>query len=143
MYALEEQPKQAVAVLKDRLKPAAGVDAKRIDQLVADLASEQYPVRKKATDELEKLGELAQPAIEKAQTQEPTLETQRRLDKLLEKILNDQAPTAQVTQALRAMQVLEEAGSPEARQVLQTIAQGAPAHRLTRHAEQALKRLAN
>jgi hypothetical protein len=43
---------------------------------------------------------------------------------------------------MRAVEVLERIGTAEARQVLQVIAQGAPGARLTREAQEALKRLA-
>jgi hypothetical protein len=43
---------------------------------------------------------------------------------------------------LRALEVLERLGTPEARQVLKALADGAPAARLTREARSALDRLA-
>jgi len=42
---------------------------------------------------------------------------------------------------LRALEVLEQVGTPEARQVLTTLATGAPHARLTREAKAALDRL--
>jgi hypothetical protein len=50
---------------------------------------------------------------------------------------------AEALRAIRAVEVLEQLGTPEARQVLQNLADGAPGHKLTRHAEAALKRLSN
>lgn len=141
MQALDAQPNEALAIIKDRLKPAPGVEAAHIEKLVADLDSEQFPLRKSATQELEKLGELAQPAMEKALEKKPALEMQRRIEKLLDKIVNDLPPSPAGQQAIRAMHVLEKAATPEARELLVRMAQGAPGHRLTRHAEDALKRL--
>jgi hypothetical protein len=43
---------------------------------------------------------------------------------------------------LRAIEVLEQVGSPEAREVLQNLADGAPEARLTREAKAAIARLA-
>src|SRR5262249_6494364 len=55
IHALRASPKEAVAFLKARLKPAEGVDAKKLARLVADLGSDTYTVRQKASAELEKL----------------------------------------------------------------------------------------
>jgi hypothetical protein len=45
-------------------------------------------------------------------------------------------------QRLRAVQVLERIGSPEARQILEALAKGAPGARETREAQASLSRLA-
>ncbi|MBI3409879.1 MAG: hypothetical protein HY040_16190 [Planctomycetes bacterium] len=141
MQAFDNQPAEALAAFSDRLKPAVGVEAKHIENLVADLDSDQYPLRRKATEELERLGDLAQIPLETALKKKPTLEMQRRLEKLLDKINNEQPPPADVLQAIRAVQILEKAGTPEALLLVQRISEGAPGHRLTRHAEAMLKRL--
>jgi hypothetical protein len=60
---LATAPKQTLALLQDKVKPTAGVDAKEINQLIADLESNQFEVREKANTALEKLGELAQPWV--------------------------------------------------------------------------------
>jgi hypothetical protein len=124
----------------EQLKPAIGVDAKRIAQLIADLETAKYETRQKATDELEKLGELAEPALRQARAKGPSLEMSRRLDMLIEKIVSDKVPPAETVRALRAVQILEQIGDADARTVLQRLADGAPGHRLTRHAQAALKR---
>jgi len=133
-------PRQAVAVFSEQLKPAVGVDGKRIDQLIADLESTRYETRQKATDELEKLGELAEPALRKAKTRGPSLEMSRRLDTLIEKIVSDKIPPAETVRALRAVHILEQIGDAGARNVLQRLAEGAPGHRLTRQAQATLKK---
>jgi type II secretory pathway pseudopilin PulG len=72
-----EEPKAA---------PAPKVDAERVKQWIADLGSNTFDVRKKATEELEKLGAAIEPALKKAQGGKPTLEISKRLDQLLQKI---------------------------------------------------------
>ena len=66
--------KQAVPFLRDRVKPAVPADPKKLERLIADLDSEKFDVRAGAIAGLEKLGELAEPALEKARTGEATLE---------------------------------------------------------------------
>ena len=78
--------KRTSAFLGERLKPAAPVDPKLLDALIADLDSAKFPVRKKATDELEKLGDLAMPALQKVVNSQPTLEARMRVEPLIEKL---------------------------------------------------------
>jgi WD40 repeat protein len=141
VVALSLNAKQATPWLKDHIKPAVGVDPKRIDQLLADLDDNNFQVRQKAAEELEKLGEQAEPALEKVLKGQPSLETRKRIEALFEKILNGKEPPADVLQALRGVEALEEIGGPEARQVLEQIARGAGGARLTRAAQSSLQRL--
>jgi WD40 repeat protein len=140
---LSTAPKEAVAVLKERLKPAAGVDGQRLERLVTDLGDEKFKVRRQAMEELEKLGELAQPALQKVLDGPAALEVRRRVEQLLDKVATDQTPSVDVQRSIRAVYVLEQIATPEAREVLRTVAQGAPGAQLTRHAQGALKRIPN
>jgi WD40 repeat protein len=138
---LSAAPRQAVDLVKANIKPAAGVDDKRIEQLIADLESDKFQTRQKATKELEKLGELAEPALKKSLQTLKWLESKRRVEKLLDQIANDQTPSADVVRTLRAVQVLGNLGTPEAHTELERLAKGAPGDKLTRHVEATLKRL--
>jgi RNA polymerase sigma factor (sigma-70 family) len=140
VVALSLDPKQ-VAWLKEQLKPAAGVDPKRIDQLIADLDDNNFQVRQRAADELEKLGELAEPALEKVLKNKPNLDLEKRIQALLEKIVTGKEPPASIMQALRGLEVLEEIGGSEARQTLEKMAQGAAGAQVTRAAQSSLQRL--
>ena len=137
---LATAPKQTLAMLLKKVKPTAGVDLKEIEKLIADLESNQFEVREKANTELEKLGELAQPALQKVLDSQLSLETRQRVERILEK-LTGQAPPPEVLRNIRAVQLLEQMASPEAKQLLQALAKGAPGDKLTRQAEAALKRL--
>jgi len=73
----------------------------------------------------------------------PALETRRRLEQLIENQVRERwSPSAEWLRIGRALEVLEHIGSPEARQVLQALAEGAPGAMLTREAKAALERLA-
>jgi hypothetical protein len=59
----------------------------------------------------------------------------------MEKMVTGQPPPPDVLRSLRAVRVLQLIGTADAKDVLQTLAKGAPGDRLTREAEAALKRL--
>jgi RNA polymerase sigma factor (sigma-70 family) len=139
--ALASAPAQAVPWLRERLRPVkASVDARRLARLIGELDSDQFAVRGTALRELEGLGDLAEPALRRALAGRPSLETQRRLEGLLDK-LQRQAPPPAALQALRALEVLERAGTPAARALLAELAKGAREARLTREARASLERL--
>jgi hypothetical protein len=131
---------QAVPLLKDRLRPAAAVPAERLRKLLADLDSEAFAVREAARKELHDLGDLAEQALRKALEGNPSLETRKRIEALLD-VSPLPARSPEVLRRLRAIQALEQIGTPAARQLLQHLAEGAPSARETREARAALQRL--
>jgi hypothetical protein len=137
---IDSSAPQTVTFLRERLRPFPNPDQRWISQLITDLDSEEFEARKRASAELEKLGDLAEPALCKALESNPSLETRKRLQTILETVVT-QPPTGERLQALRALAVLEYIGSREARQLLEALAKGAPAARLTREAQGSLERL--
>jgi WD40 repeat protein len=133
-------PDQAVALIKQRIGPATPADAKRLAQLVADLQSDRFELRRQAQSELEGLGERAEPALRRALAGDPPLELRQRLERLL--ALSAKAPPAGQLRQLRTVESLELIGSAAARQVLRDLAGGVPDARLTRQARSAGQRLA-
>lgn len=134
---------QAVAELGKRLNPVPVANEKRLAALIADLDSEQFAARDRATKELEKLGEQAVAACRQALAGRPPAEARRRLERLLDAQEEAQRnPPPERLRELRALEVLEMIGTPEARQVLERLAQGAAGARLTLEAKDGLRRLA-
>jgi hypothetical protein len=132
-------PEQAVSLIKQRVRPAAPVDGKRLARLLADLQSDHFERRRQAEAELQGLGELAEPALRRALADDPPLNLRQRLERLLAR--SRQTPLAGQLREVRAVEVLELIGSPAARQVLQTLAAGVSDARLTRLAGSAGQRL--
>ncbi len=130
---------QTVALLADRLKPVSGAEAEKIGQLIADLDG-SFDARRKATAELERLGELAVEPLKAAAAKNPPLDLMQRMEKLIEKAGTRKLQGDQLRE-LRAVEVLELAATPEAKKVLDTLAKGAPDARLTREAKSAAERL--
>jgi RNA polymerase sigma factor (sigma-70 family) len=137
---LSASPSQAVALLKDRVRPATPADPKRLALLLGDLDSDRFEVRRQAQSDLEGLGELAEPALRKALAGDPSLEMRQRVERLLDN-LSGRAPPAGQLRELRTVELLELMGSSDARHLLQALAGGAPEARLTREARSAVRRL--
>lgn len=129
----------SVPFLEKKLSPAAVVDPKRLASLITDLDNPQFPVRSKASAELEKLWDLCGDAISERLKSNPSLEVRRRLESLQEKIHG--VPPPEGLRNLRALEVLEHIASPGARRLLQRLADGNPAARLTLEAREAIHRL--
>src|SRR5207237_2900191 len=99
-------------------------------------------IRERATAALDSLSEDVLGSLQKALNNQPTPEAGRRLQALIEK--HDQRrrnPSTDRLRALRAIELLELAGTPEARQLLEKLARGAQGARLTQEAKAALERL--
>jgi hypothetical protein len=84
---------------------------------------------------------LAEPALKQALAERPSPEKRRRIRELLELRERD-VLAAEPLRALRAVQALEWADTSQARELLRTLAKGAPEARLTREARSSLERQA-
>jgi WD40 repeat protein len=140
IQAMTRSPKSVAAFLKGQLRPVVPVEQKVFDRWIADLESEEFAVRSRALEELEKLGELAIPSLNKVLAGNPPLETRRRSEELLGKVTGVVLSGEQL-RLVRAVEVLEQLGTPEARQVLEALAGGAPGSLPTREAREALSRM--
>jgi hypothetical protein len=140
LWALAASPGQALPLLQKPLQPAA-IDGPRIARLIADLDDDEFAVRERATGELAKLGASAEPALQKTLEGQASAEVRQRVERLLEKLREVGGSAEQVCQ-LRMLEVVEQIGSPEARQLLEKLAAGATEAALTQEAKAALRRLA-
>jgi WD40 repeat protein len=131
---------EAVAFLAGRLEPARRLPPEQLTHLLADLDSEEFERRDKATRELEKVADRIRPDLERLR-QSPSAELRRRVAQLLDE-KNGAPPTADLLRSLRAVAVLEHIGTAAARDVLRRLAEGVPEARLTREAKASLERLA-
>jgi WD40 repeat protein len=139
IWILMATPDKSVAFLRERLRRVESPGEKAIAKLVLDLDSSDFAVRQRASDELSKLDLLAEPTLRKALAGQPSLETRRRVQQLLEQLAA--VPSGVQLQSLRAVEALERIGTADARHVLEELAKGAPGARLTREAKASLSRL--
>jgi WD40 repeat protein len=137
---LAGDPARALPLLRQRLKPAAGADAKLLAKLIADLDADDFDTREKAKKELARLGEAAAGALRKARQNSPPAEVKRSIDELLAG-LDGSAPSDDRLVLARALEALEMIATPEAAEVLKSLAGGSPDAYLTTEAKAALERL--
>jgi WD40 repeat protein len=123
MAALYRSGPSCVPRMKEHI--AATVErsgGKRVAALIADLDGPVFSQRNKAARELEYLGQVARPALEKALEARPTLELRRRIEQLIEQIDAQPMPKEQL-RLLRVVELLERIGTGEAREVLEHLAE--------------------
>jgi RNA polymerase sigma factor (sigma-70 family) len=150
VWTLAAAGPRTVSFLKARLRPAAArVKPEVVARLLADLDADDFPVREKVRRELEQLGEECEPALRQALAKSPSLETRRSLEQLLSQMETARKePFGEELRGLRAAEVLEQIGTPEARQVLEMLTRGmswsrrgTSSSRVTEEAQAALERL--
>ncbi|AWM40905.1 ECF RNA polymerase sigma factor SigM [Gemmata obscuriglobus] len=135
---LTAAPAVTVPAVRERVRPAPEPDVRLLAQLVRDLNSEEFAAREKASQELGRLGESVEAAVKSAR-KGASPEAARRCDELLTKLA---VLSGDRLRGVRAVEVLERIGTPEAVTVLESLARGAPQARLTRDARAARDRLA-
>jgi RNA polymerase sigma factor (sigma-70 family) len=132
----------AVPFLKERLRPAERVAPDRLRRLIAELDSPRFASRESAAKELAAVWPEAEPALREALKGGLTLEARRRTEALLANPPPIGVVAGDTLRRMRAVEVLEAVGSPEAVAVLTALAGGAPAARETAEARAASERLA-
>jgi hypothetical protein len=140
--ALVAQSATTVSFLEKRMRPVAVPDAGNLARLINDLDSNRYRDRQKAAQEIESLGELAEPLLIQTLANRPSLEVRRRIERILaENKTSRLYPPDGRRRQTRAIEVLEQIGNAEVRKLLSSLAKGAPDAALTRDARGALDRL--
>jgi WD40 repeat protein len=137
---LAADPGAAVPLLRKHLRPTAPLDDAVVDKIIAGLDSATFAARERAGAELDKLGKPVVDAVRARLAKGTSAEVRERLTKFLAKYDRDEFTSEELRQE-RALELLEQIGSTEARDVLRDLAKGEPSARLTRQAASALKRL--
>jgi hypothetical protein len=141
VWALRAAPRQSVPLLQERVQPVPAVDPEHVARLIAQLDHTDSAIRDRAAAELAKLGYRTKAVLEQALAASPAPEVRRRVTKLLDQFTGPVTAPGTL-HALRAIEVLEYVGTPEARRVLEKLARGAPGALETVEAQAALQRLA-
>jgi hypothetical protein len=145
VWSLAESPGQAVALLRKRVpaaSPPSARDRELFARLLAGLDEEEFARREKAQDDLARMGRVVEGLVRAELKKGPaSAEVSRRLTQVLDRLAKAE-PTAEDLRGLRAVEVLEQAATAEARQALAALARGLPEARLTQEAKAAEARLA-
>jgi len=139
IWTLTAAPEQAVTLLKQRLRPVAPADPQRLTRWIGDLNSHEFAIREQASKNLEDLAELAKPELRKCLQNQPPAEMRRRIEVLLQN-LKLPVSSPHRLRAFRAIEILEQIGTPEAQQVVETLAKGEAKSRVTLEARITLER---
>jgi hypothetical protein len=130
---------KAVSFLQKQLEPVVPVSAK-VRNLIKELDDENFKTRDAANRELLRAGSAAEMELRRTLQAKPTLETELRVQKLLN-ILPFQPPSPEEIRQSRAIVVLGRIGTEQARRHLETLAGGEPDALLTQEAQSCLRHL--
>jgi hypothetical protein len=141
MGRLMSWPELGVPLLKQSLLGRKRPEAAQIRRWIVDLDSDDFQTREQASRELLKRLAWAEPALRATLAEKPSLEVRKRIDRLLRQS-ELKVPSAETLRGLRALEVLEHAGTKEARDAVRALTEGDHDPWLTAAAKAAWKRLA-
>lgn len=140
MWAFVAVPERAVPYLRNRFPRQDAADADRVRQLISQLNHEQFTERERAMKELGDLDDAAEPFLKERLAAIDSPEVAQRLEVLLQSI-RQSIRGGEVLRAVRALEVLERIGTPDARAAIKELASGAAGAKLKARAQAALRRL--
>jgi dipeptidyl aminopeptidase/acylaminoacyl peptidase len=144
VWSLAEAGKPAVQLMNEQIpslieEKSSPVDLARVAKLIAQLDDDDVAVRERATEELKGLGKAAEQPMRLALERTPSAEVDYRL-KLLLSNMSSEAP--RIIHLIRAIEVLENQGTPEARKLLEQLAGEQSKEQVKNDAKASLDRLA-
>jgi hypothetical protein len=143
VLSLAAAPRQSVPLFAEKMRHAGDLQA-RIARLVSDLDSDRFPVRQKASSDLEVLGRRTEAALRGELSGHPSPEVRRRIERLLNNLppVDQFVLTPEQARLVRVVEVLERAGTSAAREMLVSLAKASPQKSLRQEAQASLERLA-
>jgi WD40 repeat protein len=139
---LVAHPKQTVAFFEARVPRLLSLDEPRLAKLVADLDSDDFAVREKATEELMGGNELVEKALRKVLKEKTLgLEAKRGLEQIIDTMGNRPAGDER-RRRQGALEALERIDTSESKRALHSFADGPAEAALTQEAKAAVERAA-
>ncbi len=137
---LYRRPAEAAKQIADRVPAPVATPAATLAKHLADLENDDFPTREAATKALAEAGGEAGALLRATVEKTTNAEVRKLANELLGKL---EAPAAKPAdlRALRAIEVLEGLGTPDARALLEKWASGPAGHRVTAEAAAALARV--
>jgi WD40 repeat protein len=142
IWAMADASADAVPFLRARVKPAAAPTEDDVRTLVAKLDAAAFADREAAAAAIRELGDAAAPVLRTLVKGKLSAEQAGRVERLLAEAEAPVLPPGERLRRVRAVAVLEWAGTAEARKVLAELAAGTAVDRPTREAKEAVRRLA-
>lgn len=140
IWTLAAVPDVAIPLLACRMRPPVDADPDQIRRLIVGLDAPDFQVRDEVTKELRRLGGTAEAALRDALARSPSPEVAMRARSLLTDLEPRFPLQGQPLRAVRAVQVLELVGTPEARTLLRQWAADQRDLFLSRQVKQSLDR---
>jgi RNA polymerase sigma factor (sigma-70 family) len=141
IWSLADAPAEAVPFLRARLRPAVEPTADKIGKLIGRLDAAAFADREAAEKELRDLGDTVVLALRARLKSGVSAEQKERIEKILVAATVPTLPPGERLRQVRTIVALEQAGTPEARELLGELARGAPGDRLTKEAASARERI--
>lgn len=138
LQTLRSAPRQVVPYLRGRMQPVK-IDVPR---LIAELDSDEFSVREKASQQLASYGRVVEKRLRQTLEKKPSLEVRQRIKDLLMRMRDGADVIRAAPCEIRCIELLESIGTTEARRVLQTLAGGIAEAEMTQEAKASLSRLA-
>jgi WD40 repeat protein len=142
VWALVASGPSSLRMLRARL-PAPRVTPEQLARLLRDLDDDDFTKRERATEALRLQGQAVAPSLKKALEGNPSAEVRSRIHQLLDALTDAKTTLANTIRTVRTVEVLEQIGTPEARRVLEELADGVLEARATQEAQAALQRWPN
>jgi len=143
VWALGAVPEKYIPFLRKNLPRLSTQERDRIRALIAMLDDGRFSAREDAQKTLRELGWMAVLALRKAYAGNPSQESRRRMEILLEPFPIRPVRDPGMLRGLRAIWVLERIGTPEALALLREFAESDPDDPLKEESQLALQRLAD
>ncbi len=131
---LAASPGPSVELMRKNLKPAVGIDAKNLQDLLRDLTSDRFAARQAATAELSRIADEIEPTLRQRLIATDSADERTRLEQILKTV---QTLSLKRIQEVRALIALELIATPEAIRLIDDLAAGAKDDFLTRAAADA------
>ena len=139
-WALVGDPKKTIAFLSTHIASEPRIAPERVKALIADLDSAEYAVRERAQRELQEHFRRSEALLRKTLEGPASTEVKNRINRMIAAYFAANPPPDQLRD-LRAIEVLEQIGTPEARDLLRRLGSGEVPTRVSRDAAESLKRL--
>jgi RNA polymerase sigma factor (sigma-70 family) len=139
MRQLMARPEPAVELLAARLRPATAVDTRVLRQRLRELDADDFETRKQAAAALTEAGEQVEPLLREALQASLSVEAKKQVEALLSALRG--IPGPERLRQTRALEILEQVASFEAKAVLEHLASGAEKASLTNQSRESVARL--